>query len=89
MFIQTGQTSAKPAPPMVRQCGPFRSVARAVNPAIDTVVRTHSDAEAVSLTETAGVGLAVMGERDARAAADTLFEQFVGGCAREGARNCG
>lgn len=64
-------------------------VARAVNPAIDTVVRTHSDAEAVYLTETAGVGLAVMGERDARAAADTLFEQFVGGCAREGARNCG
>ncbi|MDC7785711.1 cation:proton antiporter [Rhodoplanes sp. TEM] len=39
------------------------ALARALNPTIETVVRTHSDAEALYLAD-AGVGLAVMGERE-------------------------
>jgi CPA2 family monovalent cation:H+ antiporter-2 len=39
------------------------ALARALNPTIETVVRTHSDAEALYLSES-GVGLAVMGERE-------------------------
>ncbi len=39
------------------------SLARKFNPAIETVVRTHSEAEALYLAES-GVGLAVMGERE-------------------------
>jgi CPA2 family monovalent cation:H+ antiporter-2 len=39
------------------------SLARKLNPDIETVVRTHSDSEAIYLAD-AGVGLAVMGERE-------------------------
>ncbi|MFD2181647.1 cation:proton antiporter [Rhodoplanes azumiensis] len=39
------------------------ALARALNPTIETVVRTHSEAEALYLAD-AGVGLAVMGERE-------------------------
>ncbi len=39
------------------------SLARKLNPEIETVVRTHSEAEALYLAES-GVGLAVMGERE-------------------------
>jgi CPA2 family monovalent cation:H+ antiporter-2 len=39
------------------------ALARKLNPAIETVVRTHSEAEALYLAES-GVGLAVMGERE-------------------------
>lgn len=39
------------------------SLARRLNPDIETVVRTHSEEEALYLAE-AGVGLAVMGERE-------------------------
>jgi CPA2 family monovalent cation:H+ antiporter-2 len=37
--------------------------ARRLNPSVDTVVRTHSEAE-LRYLEQAGVGLAVMGERE-------------------------
>jgi CPA2 family monovalent cation:H+ antiporter-2 len=40
------------------------SIARKFHPGIETVVRTHSDEEALYLAEEAGVGLAVMGERE-------------------------
>lgn len=39
------------------------ALARRLNPEIETVVRTHSEAEALYLAES-GVGLAVMGERE-------------------------
>lgn len=39
------------------------SLARKLNPRIETVVRTHTEAEALYLAD-AGVGLAVMGERE-------------------------
>ncbi|MEZ5788291.1 MAG: cation:proton antiporter [Xanthobacteraceae bacterium] len=39
------------------------ALARKLNPEIETVVRTHSEAEALYLAES-GVGLAVMGERE-------------------------
>jgi monovalent cation:H+ antiporter-2, CPA2 family len=39
------------------------AIARKFHPSIETVVRTHSDEEAIYLAEEAGVGLAVMGER--------------------------
>jgi CPA2 family monovalent cation:H+ antiporter-2 len=39
------------------------SLARKLNPAIETVVRTHSETKALFLAES-GVGLAVMGERE-------------------------
>jgi CPA2 family monovalent cation:H+ antiporter-2 len=40
------------------------TVARRLHAGIETVVRTHSDREAIYLSEVAGVGLAVMGERE-------------------------
>jgi CPA2 family monovalent cation:H+ antiporter-2 len=40
------------------------AVARKLHAGIETVVRTHSDREAIYLSEEAGVGLAVMGERE-------------------------
>lgn len=40
------------------------ALARKMNPAIETVVRTHSNQEALYLEEEAGVGLVVMGERE-------------------------
>lgn len=40
------------------------ALARKANPAIETVVRTHSDEEADFLNAEAGVGLVVMGERE-------------------------
>jgi CPA2 family monovalent cation:H+ antiporter-2 len=40
------------------------TLARKMNPAIETVVRTHSDQEALYLEQEAGVGLVVMGERE-------------------------
>ena len=40
------------------------TLARRLNPAIETVVRTHSDSEAAHLDIVAGVGLVVMGERE-------------------------
>jgi CPA2 family monovalent cation:H+ antiporter-2 len=39
-------------------------IAQKLHPGIDTVVRTHSDEEAIYLAEKVGVGLAVMGERE-------------------------
>jgi monovalent cation:H+ antiporter-2, CPA2 family len=39
-------------------------LARAANPAIDTVVRTHTDEEIEYLRDGLGVGLALMGERE-------------------------
>ena len=40
------------------------AIARKLHASIETVVRTHSDEEADYLSEEAGVGLAVMGERE-------------------------
>lgn len=40
------------------------TLARRLNPTIETVVRTHSDQEAAYLDVEAGVGLVVMGERE-------------------------
>ena len=40
------------------------TTARKLHASIETVVRTHSDKEAIYLSEEAGVGLAVMGERE-------------------------
>ncbi len=40
------------------------ALARKMNPTIETVVRTHSNQEALYLEQEAGVGLVVMGERE-------------------------
>jgi len=61
------------------------ALARKFNPAIETVVRTHSEAEALYLAES-GVGLAVMGEREIAVGMSDFALQRLGVGARD-ARN--
>jgi CPA2 family monovalent cation:H+ antiporter-2 len=51
------------ATPSGFQTGPIIERARALNPAIDTAIRTHSEAE-LAILEQDGVGMAIMGERE-------------------------
>lgn len=57
-------------------------LARKLNPAIETVVRTHSEAEALYLAES-GVGLAVMGEREIAVGMSDFALQRLGVSARD------
>ncbi len=58
------------------------SLARKFNPAIETVVRTHSEAEALYLAES-GVGLAVIGEREIAVGMSDFALQRLGVGARD------
>lgn len=58
------------------------ALARKLNPAIETVVRTHSETEALYLAES-GVGLAVMGEREIAVGMSDYALQRLGVEARE------
>ena len=64
------------------QTRPVIMLGRKLNPAIETVVRTHSEAEALYLAES-GVGLAVMGEREIAVGMSDFALQRLGVGARE------